>query len=172
MSVLCCVTFQLLCSFAKYAIVGTALQAIGHGVFVPMPSAKIWESGLRTVVVMPHPRTMDAMETARFWPGLVLTCMCPQSPQMLKPDPSQLWGHLLLIGMFHRWCIYKVSSGVVKLCFPYLGDAISALLFLVAGPLGLSCIYSHTSECGKLTGICSQGSRSTGAYLEGSQMGQ
>ena len=45
--------------------------------------------------------TVGAMEVAQTlaWPNPV--CVCPQSPQLLKPDPSQLQEHLS-IWMFSR----------------------------------------------------------------------
>ena len=44
--------------------------------------------------------------------------------------------------------------------------------FLIAGPLRLICGYDPTSEYELPTGVCSQGSRNTGAYSEGWQVGQ
>ena len=42
-------------------------------------------SGPGTVIVVP---LCCYLWELRLWPGPVPMCMCPQSPQMLKPDPS------------------------------------------------------------------------------------
>ena len=49
----------------------------------------------------------------RARPGPALVCTCPQSLQLLKPDPSQPQGHLLPFQMFpRRWTWEAVSRGI------------------------------------------------------------
>ena len=49
----------------------------------------------------------------RVRPGPALMCTCPQSLQLLKPDPSQLQGHLLPFQMFPRcWTWEAVSRSI------------------------------------------------------------
>ena len=54
----------------------------------------------------------------RLWPGPLPVCTCPESPLLLRLDPSQLWEHSLSIQIFHRHRIYQASHGdlICSLC--------------------------------------------------------
>ena len=65
-------------------------------------SADPLRSGPRTAVVMHLYPLWELWRQLRLWSGPIPTCMCPQSPQLLNPDTSQLKEHSLSFRGFHR----------------------------------------------------------------------
>ena len=63
----------------------------------------------------------------RPWPSPGPMCACPQSPQLLRPELSQPWEHLLSTQMSCRHWIYKTSRGGVDLQLMQPRGEISAL---------------------------------------------
>ena len=107
MSVLCCVTFHPLCGLTKYTVVGTALgptSTVGMLVIVPgvsqmsfLPghqhrSSELMSQNCRSCA--PGLAT-GAVEAAQTLPGPAPACTHPQSPQLLRSDPSPPPGHPL-----------------------------------------------------------------------------
>lgn len=71
----------------------------------------------------------------RLRPGPSLVCTCPQSLQLLKPNPSQLQGHLLPFQMFPRhWIREAVSRDITPWSVQLRGGFSSSSS--VTGPWG------------------------------------
>ena len=114
MSVLCCVPFHELCRLTKYTIVDTALvptltvdmPSVGPGDSQALFSPGHW---LRSMEVRSQDCTncvpgspLGAVEQLRLWPDPTPESTCPQSPQLLKPDQSQLQ---------EQFCPFGCSTG-------------------------------------------------------------
>ena len=112
MKVLCYVPLRPLCRLTKYTVVGTALSpalTVGMLAIDPVDSQVLFSPGHwhRSTEVMSQDcssRHLDPMcelwRQLGLWSGPTPKFMCPQSPQLLKPDPSQLQQHLLSFQMF------------------------------------------------------------------------
>ena len=102
-----------MCGFIKCTIVGTALSptlTVGLSVIGPGMSQVLFslgqqcistELGLRIILSVLLALLWDLWKQLRLWPEPAPTCMCPQSPQLLKPDTSQVQEHLS-VQMFHQ----------------------------------------------------------------------
>ena len=107
------VPFCPLCGFTKFTVVDNALvptltvgmQAIGPGDSQALVhqalGADSLRSGPRTAVVVHLDPLRELWRQLILWPGPTPVCTCPQTPQLLKPDTSQLQEHLL---SFHMFC--------------------------------------------------------------------
>ena len=113
MGELCCVTFHQLCELSDYTAVGTAVsltltagvQSAGPGVSLALFSSghqyKSTEGRSQDHTDHGSGPTVGTMGALRLWPDPSHMCMCPQSPQLLKLEPSWLWKHLF-VQMFFR----------------------------------------------------------------------
>lgn len=86
-----------MCRFTEYTVVGTVMPAIGLGVsqvlFSPsyqFISTEVRSQDCSSFVLGP---TVSAMEAAQILVGPKPHVYIPESPQMLKADPSQLEGY-------------------------------------------------------------------------------
>ena len=94
-SVLCCVTFHLLCGLTKYTIVGTALDPTSTvrmsaiGCSIPQAlfsqdhqcrSIEDRSQDLSSRLPGPSVGVMEASQTLTQWPSPAPACVCPQSP--------------------------------------------------------------------------------------------
>ena len=84
---------------------------------------------------------------------------CPQSPQLLKLDWSQLWRHSVSVQTFHRCRVYQVHRRDLICSSPNAERALFP--FLIAQPLGLSfgfhplCMWPPTLLMGHPRGLIS-----------------
>ena len=92
----------------------------------------------------------------RFWSGPTRVCACPQSPQLPVVDHFHFWEYSLSFQIFHRHRVYLADYRdlICRLC-NWWKDLRSS--FLVAPPLGLSCVFTPIYVCGPPTGVCSWG---------------
>lgn len=93
---------------------------VSHGPGVPgvlSPQGhqrRIWvHSGPRTAVLTPLNPGWELWRHLIPWPSPALMHMYPQSPQLLRSEPSQRQKHLLSTCMSHRCWIYRAANGGV-----------------------------------------------------------
>ena len=88
----------------------------------------------------------------RLWPGPVLACVCPQSPQLPELDCFHLWEHSLSTKIFHRHRVYLTDCGdLICSLYSWWEDFWSSSL--VAPSLGFSFGFIPTSVCDSPTGV-------------------
>ena len=83
--------------------------------FYKATSTDALKSSSRTVEVVYLDLLGAQWRQLRPWPSPAPMCVCPQSPQLLRPELSQPCEHLLSTQMSCRDWIYKASSGGVNL---------------------------------------------------------